>query len=334
MLVRNAHMKHSTDKTITALEKHPDKGGNEDEFKVISDSHAFLIDPEKRATYDSHRVDIPRAPLSPVRPQAPPAQPAPPALPARPFLVTRRWPYEEWIVTKENPYYLAKRKFVKFYKQVADDQEAAGLHTAIKMTGSGDDLQVIPRAFLQGASKWPGAPEAENDVHQDKTVYVWVTRREKNGFLNCKAMDMDKLDLAAEEGWQLALPPDNTWLDPITGEDTRVAPVNDTSGPTEKFVGRQIEQFKSWGIDYSVEDPEPAEPQWTAPELGGIPDDKMLPEAPPLDPGEPIPMRFITDSGEVEELPPIPTTEEEWRAAGIEYQTFKRNNGSGTYKSS
>ena len=36
-----------------AIEHHPDKGGDEEEFKRISEAYSILSDPEKRELYDS-----------------------------------------------------------------------------------------------------------------------------------------------------------------------------------------------------------------------------------------------------------------------------------------
>ena len=35
-----------------AMEHHPDKGGNENKFKMINEAYSVLSDPNKRKTYD------------------------------------------------------------------------------------------------------------------------------------------------------------------------------------------------------------------------------------------------------------------------------------------
>ena len=38
---------------MLALKKHPDKGGDPEEFKLIAEAYAILSDPEKKRVYDA-----------------------------------------------------------------------------------------------------------------------------------------------------------------------------------------------------------------------------------------------------------------------------------------
>ena len=41
-----------------ALKKHPDKGGNVEEFKKIQGAYEILSDPEKRQQYDTYGLEV------------------------------------------------------------------------------------------------------------------------------------------------------------------------------------------------------------------------------------------------------------------------------------
>ena len=45
-----------------AMKHHPDRGGDEDAFKPISEAHEVLMDEEKRAYYDEHGKPPPKGP--------------------------------------------------------------------------------------------------------------------------------------------------------------------------------------------------------------------------------------------------------------------------------
>ena len=46
-----------------AMTHHPDRGGDANKFKEISDAHSILSDPEKRSIYDKHgKLDLENMP--------------------------------------------------------------------------------------------------------------------------------------------------------------------------------------------------------------------------------------------------------------------------------